>query len=96
MLYISYIVLFIAALLLLYLLMKGVCRLYDLIGYYCFPTQHELERRLENLLIKVAEMRKKRKLKEHILTTSKIVKKLEKEEAKIDSELKKVDKRFDW
>jgi hypothetical protein len=78
------------ALAILFLLYLGIAKLVGRIRCWLFPTQHELELRLEKTLAKEEELERKRELKENLISATKRVKVLEKEDAKADVELNKV------
>ncbi len=80
----------VALALLCYIVYKGVVKLYDWVKFIFFPTQHELEMRLEATLKREEELETKQELKEDLINATKRVKILEKADAKMDAELNKV------
>ena len=76
-----------AVLVLLYL---GLVKLIKWIRYWLFPTEHELEIRLNKTLEKEEALERKQELKESLINATKRVKSLEKADAKKDAELAKV------
>jgi len=77
-------------LIVLFLLYKLLVMVVSRARMWLFPTQHELELRLEKTLAKEEELETKKELKEKILASSKRSKALEDDLSKIDAEMESV------